>query len=381
MRSHWLFVSKPIEAPLRDGTQVLAAHIVRHLDPRFFITYFGDPAWRAGENSEALRAPRMEYAPAALAKLRMLGVLAEPRYRRTPLHFFFTPNTATSSVVALLKRIAPARPIVQSVMSSARAVGHAKLLAPLDAVIVLSRHAQRQLAAAGLPDERLHCIYPAVAAGTGARAPDAANRILFAGDLDERVVERLVRVMRGIRAARERPWWKLTIASRPKAPRDAEHREKLAQLLAPELAAGRAELLGEVPDMRALWRDTALQVFVADHVERKVDLPLVLLEGLAEGVPLVALDFAPLNEIFALARRHRLDVGDAVRADDGAALEAVVRDWLGDHARRGRAGADAERLADLEFSLPAMAGRYAALYDQLETHDASVWQHSRSSAR
>jgi glycosyltransferase involved in cell wall biosynthesis len=375
----WLFVSKPLEAPLRDGSQVLVSHLVSHLDPRFHVSYFGEPGFRSEDSGAWLAAPQMGYAPAVAAKMRMLATLMKPRYRRTRMHFFFTPNTVTSSAVALLKRLEPRRPIVQSLMSSAGAAGHARLLAPLDAVVVLSLHARDRLVGAGLDAGRVRCIYPAVrGVDAPARGPDA-RRVLYAGDLDGAVVERLVRVMRALERAPGRPWI-LTVACRPKAPRDAEHRSRLAALLAPQLAAGRAELLGEVENFAALWRDTALQVFVADHVERKVDLPLVLLEGLAAGVPLVALDFAPLNEIFAVARGRALDVGAAVPPGDGDALEEAVLRTLRDVLRREAQGRDARRLAQLEFSLPAMAQRYADLYDELERERASDWQPSRSSA-
>lgn len=380
-RAHWLFVSKPLEPPLRDGSQVLVSHLVRELDQRFRVSYFGAASLRAAAHGEALHAPRMEYAPSAVEKLRLLATLLAPRYWRTPMHFFFTPNRLTSTVLALLKRIAPRRPIVQSLMSSAGAERHVRLLAPLDAVVVLSRHTQRALLAAGLPAARVHCIYPAVPPSSRTAEWANAHRVLYAGDLDERVVDRLVHVMRGIEAAGAAPRrFRLTIASRPKAERDAEHRRRLARLLAPQLADGRAELFGEVGDMGELWRTAALQVFAADHVTRKVDLPFVLLEGLAAGVPLVALDFAPVNEIFDAARRHALDVGSAVAVDDAGALDRTVRALLEAPERLERASADACRLAQLEFSLPVMAGRYADLYDRLENHSASIWQPSRSSA-
>ena len=371
MNNHWLFVSKPLSTPLTDGTQVLVSHLVRHLEDRFRVSYFGEPErpLRTGLRGEALRARHMGHAPPLLAKLQMLGTLVKPRYRRTPLHFFFTPNSATSTIVALLKRLAPRRPIVQSLMSSHDVARHARLLQSLDAIVVLSRHAREELVAAGVPAARVHCIYPAVDEMPVREPSLPPRRVLYAGDLDERVVDRLVHVMQAIESSPGH--WSLTVACRPKAPRDAEHRRRLQALLAPQIAGGRAEILGEIDSMRALLRDTALQIFVADHVARKVDLPLVLLEGLAAGVPLVALDFPPLNELFALARVHGLTVGRLVELDDGSALRDAVRGALTEQGFLVRAGEQARRLAQLEFSLPAMVQRYGALYDALEKDNGS----------
>ena len=78
-RAHWLFVSKPLEPPLRDGSQVLVSHLLRELDQRFRVSYFGAASLRAAAHAEALPAPRMQYAPSAVAKLRLLYV--EPKAR------------------------------------------------------------------------------------------------------------------------------------------------------------------------------------------------------------------------------------------------------------------------------------------------------------
>jgi glycosyltransferase involved in cell wall biosynthesis len=99
---------------------------------------------------------------------------------------------------------------------------------------------------------------------------------------------------------------------------------------------------------------------------------------LAAGVPLVALDFAPLNEIFALAARRSLDIGRVTATHDGDSLEGAVRTLLDAPSALERAGADAQRLVEQQFSLPAMVGRYADLYDQLEDASADIWQISRS---
>jgi hypothetical protein len=92
---------------------------------------------------------------------------------------------------------------------------------------------------------------------------------------------------------------------------------------------------------------------------------------LAAGVPLVALDFPPLNELFALARAHDLSVGRLVDLNDAGALEDAVRGALTERDFLVRASEQARTLARLEFSLPAMVQRYGALYDELEKHDGS----------
>src|SRR5690606_33961430 len=104
---------------------------------------------------------------------------------------------------------------------------------------------------------------------------------------------------------------------------------------------------------------SSLQLFVADHVRRKVDLPLVLLEGLARGLGLVTVDFAPVAEIFARGRDHGLAPGIAVdpAADAEGWARALIDGAAG--AAAGRWAPAARALCAREFSREAMARGYA----------------------
>jgi glycosyltransferase involved in cell wall biosynthesis len=189
---------------------------------------------------------------------------------------------------------------------------------------------------------------------------------LYAGDLDPKTAERLLAVGRAVGKGKL-PDTRLLVAARPKGARDQEARAALESGLAAEIAGGIVELHGEVSDMNALLRRATLQLYVADHVRAKVDLPLVLLEGLARGVGLVALDFAPLNEIFERAERHGLGIGARVPdAIDSTPLLTALQRLLDDDQSLQQIQSDARRLIELEFSLPAVAARYEALYAALD---------------
>jgi glycosyltransferase involved in cell wall biosynthesis len=120
--------------------------------------------------------------------------------------------------------------------------------------------------------------------------------------------------------------------------------------------------------MDALLRSASLQLYAADHVRRKVDLPLVLLEGLARGVPVVAVDADPVRELFTVAARHGLEVGAAVPAAPEAFARAVLG-LLAPHSLQASSAAAAV-LAAREFSLDVMARCYGALHAALETERA-----------
>jgi glycosyltransferase involved in cell wall biosynthesis len=362
-----MIVSKPVREPFRDGSTVLVRTLIRRLPERLRLSYFGDPErpLRLGGVDEVLPAPPMSLSPGLRDKARVLICLVHPRRWRLPLHFFFTPNRVTSSVLAMLQRLAPRRTVLQDLTSSHDAGRFARLLSSLDAVIVHSSHARGALSAAGIDPDRVVRIYPGVPPSEPVDDVQHHRRLLYAGDLDPHVVDRLLALGRALTNP-ELQGWKLCVATRSKSPDDRRHRDRLHSALRGGLASGSAELLGEVDDMDALLRRTSLQLFLADHVRRKVDLPLVLLEGMARGVPLLAIDAAPVAEIFERGREHGLCPGMAVSASD------VVDTVLGTVARGGvlaQWGRAARELAAREFSADRMVREYTRLYDKLGNVD------------
>jgi glycosyltransferase involved in cell wall biosynthesis len=362
----WLLVSKPLRPPLRDGTTVLVHALVAGLPAERTVAYFGDPGHpvRIGVDV-VLRASPMGYAPGMLDKARVLAALVRPGRGDWPLHFFFAPNPTTSAIVSLLRRVRPARPVVQTITSSDGAAAHARQLRGLDAIVVVSDHAKRVLVDAGVDAARIHRVYPGVELPAGDEVPARTHRrMLYAGDLDVATADRLVAVARAL----ERPElaaWTLTIACRPKGEHDRPARARLRDGLASSATSGRVELLAEVDDMDAVLRTCAIQLYLADHVRRKVDLPLVLLEGMARGVGLVALDVGPLSEIFAVARRHALTPGIIVDGDPERLSSRVAAALIDSQSMVGF-GADARDLVRREFTTAAMVRGYLEVHRSVE---------------
>lgn len=356
----WLIITKPLRPPFRDGSTVLLRDLVRALPETRELAYLGDPRAPLRPADTVIAGPPVGYSPRLADKRRALAaILRRPGW---PVHLCFTPGRATAAVITALRRVQPRRQFIQSLMSSHGAEAWAPLLRPLDRVVALSQRTADRLRAAGVEDERVVTIRPAVAS-VRVDPPElvAARRdLLYAGDLDEAIGARLVSLGR---ALAELPGWSLTIACRPKAEGDAAARATLQRELAGELASKRVALLAEVPDMDVLLRRSALQIFAATHTRHKVDLPLVLLEGLARGVPAAIVE-SPAAEIVELGRGTGFTPGLVVPAEPESFARAIVEACGGSLAAWSEAAAS---LAELEFSLPRMARSYEALYAELDT--------------
>jgi glycosyltransferase involved in cell wall biosynthesis len=357
-------VSKPLRRPYGDGTSVLVRTLVDALPESQRLVYFGDreAPRRSGGGDRVIHREAMGHAPGLASKVSILAEILRPRHRRRGLHFFFTPNTVTSQVLSKLRRVSGSRPIVQSVTSSHGVERHAHLLSGLDAVVVMSRDTQRRLVDAGLDASKVHCIYPAVPeVQEGVQA--GARQLLYAGDLDPATAERLIALGHALASS----GWKLIIACRPKGEGDAEARLAIESALAAPLAEGRVELHGAVDDFDALRRRCEIQLFMSDHVRRKVDLPLVLLEGLARGQGLISLGFAPLDEIAEVAREEGLEVGKFVDVDASPEeFATAIVGSLDDEQTLQRWRADGPTLVKRRFTPATMAEAHRRLYDSFE---------------
>jgi glycosyltransferase involved in cell wall biosynthesis len=122
-------------------------------------------------------------------------------------------------------------------------------------------------------------------------------------------------------------------------------------------------LLGQIADIRALWR----QVHIAALPSRGGEgVPMSLLEAAACGRPLVATDVPGCREI----ARHG-ETALVVPPDDPTALAAALRTLAGDAALRARLGAAARALAVEKFSSAYVGAQVAALYRRLALRQLS----------
>jgi glycosyltransferase involved in cell wall biosynthesis len=119
--------------------------------------------------------------------------------------------------------------------------------------------------------------------------------------------------------------------------------------------ADRVHLIGRRFDVDALLRSFDVGVMSSDWE----GMPLFVFECMAAGTPLVATNVGGLAEVVEHGR-----TGILVPPRDPGALASAIADLLSDPDRRAQlAGAAAERGA--LFTIEAVAGRFADLYDAL----------------
>ncbi len=146
----------------------------------------------------------------------------------------------------------------------------------------------------------------------------------------------------------KRPWTLTVIGEGP----EEDRLRALAQTLG---ILPRVRFVGAVPDIAPLLPDVDLLLFPS----REEGQGLVLLEGMASGVPTIASDLPVLHETFTE------DSTTFVAPDDVAGWSAAIAQSLDDPARAIEKAKRAQRIVRERFSLGTMAQAYARVYGEV----------------
>lgn len=405
--SRWLLVSRPVIEPGLDGGPALLRELVPAL-PAEPCDYFGDsrrPLRAPNSGDGLLRVPRIPGGRGAevLERATIGAVLMARERRRQPIHLFFAPGSLTERVAAgvvafpaplsnstnLVRRATGGARSILGVASSVlrgRGKGHerpapvlqtltcstgletcAHMLEVLDGVVALSSHTRERLLGAGVAADRIHQIYPGVNVSATATIESPAalksrRAVIYAGELDAGAADHLIELARTL-SEPALHGWRLIIACRPDQVIGSPERTRLGRELAGAIGSGRVELYGEVENMTALLQRSSIQIFAADKIHRRLDIPLVLLEGLREGLVLVALDRPPVREVFTIADQRGREIG--ARVDPHLGPQGLVKavHEIAEHPETLVAMShECVGLARDAFSAVRMGADYAALH-------------------
>lgn len=318
-----LFVSKPILPPFHDGSKCLVRDVAQHLtrvSPIVLATPGAPPLTAAAGalpvRSVAAYGTPGGFTPAFSANLRAAAWVLL-RSRASVWHFVFAPNARTSGAGKWLRRLRGV-PVVQTIASPPRSFAEPQTLFFGDILVAQSAWTRDAVATsyagAGLLAPRIEVIPPPVPDLVEPSAADVAavrrelalapeqRYLLYPGDLETSsgaeataaLAERVPGALPGV----------VTVfAYRRKSARAAAVAADLASRLAP----AQTRFLENAPNILALLAGAAAVVFPVDDLWGKVDLPIVLLEAMALGVPVLVLDQGPLRDLEGVVKVPSLD--------------------------------------------------------------------------
>lgn len=362
-----LFVSKPVVPPWNDGSKNLVRDIARnlvHARPTVMVSP-GAPPLGGSVIEETVYGETGSFAPSLTANSRVLArlLLGDPH---DVWHFVFAPNPASSSAAWLAKstrrRGGWKGMVVQTIASAPKSFRGSRRLLFGDVVVAQSEHTRARLLASGVSAHALRVI-PPCAEAPRSRTPDEMERareavgvparaplVLYPGDLE--VSTGAATVAGAVREiVNEHPEAYVVFACRRKTSRAEAAENELRNELR-DLGA-RTRFAGDVPDMHALLHAAHVVAMPVDDLYGKVDVPLVVLEALSLGKPLVLARGGPLEGVVT-AR--------FVEPGDSSALAKEVSLVLSGDAAALSDARDGVRIYRERFSPSVVAAAYEDLY-------------------
>jgi glycosyltransferase involved in cell wall biosynthesis len=365
-----LFVSKPIAPPWNDGSKNLVRDVARNLTRAraTVLTTEGAPSLGDKVKMDAIYTAPGRFAPGLAQNARVVRRLLVGDAHDV-WHFVFAPNPASSTVARFASRTRRLMGwkgrVVQTIASAPRSFDGVGQWIFGDAVVVVSEWMRGRLLGAGVKTE-VRVIQPCIEAPPAPTeeakravreklALGDAQVVLYPGDYEvSRGAATVARSVAGL--ARKAPGALVVFACREKTPKAAVARAAVEKSLREAGLLERTRHAGEVQDMAALLAASSAVAFPVDDLYGKVDLPLVLLEALALGIPIVAARGGPLE---ALSSARFVD------PDDDAALAAEVARFLLEPTAAGAAAAAGADLFTKRFTARIAARAYDDLYAEL----------------
>jgi glycosyltransferase involved in cell wall biosynthesis len=368
-----LFVSKPVVPPWHDGSKNLVRDVAMHLRRAHatVLTTPGAAPLSPRVTSDPIYRTTGRFAPGLVANARVLGRLLTTREPYDVWHFVFAPNTASSTAATVARTARRALgwqgKVVQTVASAPRSFDGAENLLFGDVVVTLSEWTRARLIGAGVGSERLRVIAPC------AVAPEEPSEeamklvrvrynlgdhkvVLYPGDYE--LGDGATTFSESIADMAETLGDNVVFvfACREKTSGAKGARGEIAQRLDRAGLSSRVRHVGEIDDLFALIKTASVVAFPVDDLYGKVDLPLVLLEALALGTPMVLARGGPLE---AISTARFVDPGDgAALAREVGALLSHPDDALA-LARRGK------ELYTSQLTPTVIANAYDDLYEEL----------------
>ncbi len=363
------FVSKPIVPPFHDGTKCLVRDIATHLEAVRPIVMGGKESGSEDDPEPEWEVSRVypgagKFAPTFQDNLRAAAWLLT-RSRADLWHFVFAPNPRSSTVGRVLKRLRR-KPVLQTVASPPRDLSRPDKLLFGDVVVAQSSWTARGLTdayeALSVTPPRLEIIPPPVG-DIPARSPEVTQEVraalgidpqaplfVYPGDLEvSGGAETVARLIDPI--SQQTPGARFVFAYRQKTPRADGIARELEARLDPE----RVRFTKHLGDILALIQSATAVLFPVDDLWGKVDLPIVLLESMSLGVPVMALNEGPLVDLRGAILMGR---DDATWAFEASRLAH-------DPARRAEVSKAERRAAREHFSAASVASKYERLYLEL----------------
>ena len=361
-----LFVSRPILPPWNEGSKNLTWQIASRLKRHRAHLMTTKDGFQGDLEKNQLHRTYTDHRLTIKQKVRMLNSLIMKPPPADIYHFYFVPTVLTSKILSSVsflrrKKTVQTIPCIPEKLPSQQKM---KEVFFADQIVVYSQFTKERLADWGVNNVTKINVGIDVSHHDECK-PDPLFRkrlglgnddilILFSGEYTRLgSVDILKRAMREVITRDRRCHF--IVACRILSKADMKSETELKAYVYRQKIIKNVHFTGEVSSFASLLKSCDILFYPVKAMVGKIDTPLVILEAMAAGLPVVSHNVNPLNEMFG--NSYLLDSDDA-----GAerllyfASAREIRQREGDYLRS---------IAKERFGLDEMVEAYEVLYDSL----------------
>jgi len=301
-------------------------------------------------------------------QLKVVFWLFTTRHNIDLIHSFIAPRLITSRLLNLAALRQNAR-LIQTIPS----LGDLKQLGSsifrfADALVAMSEYTQSYIQKLGFKNVSL--IYPGIDLDFFSRHIQSNNLakrleissgtpvVVYAGEYTRlESFDNLLSWMPEV--AKKVPGVKFIIATRIKWKREYRIEKIIKKKIADLKLLKQTLFVGNVENMQELHDLATINVFPAKRMSGKFDLPMVLLEAMASGCPIVTSNEPPLDELFKGDIGFSIDYGNTKKWAD------IIVNLLKDPKKCKQMGNEGKKVVKEWFDIKNIAGQYQKLYGEV----------------
>lgn len=362
-----LYLSGPVEPPWTRSDKNLVRGVASHLT-RYrarVLTHEGAKLDDPNLETESAWGPRLGGDTPYGRRLGLFGRLIEQR-ETALVHLFWPADFVVANVIRTAARLR-GLPVVHTLVRAPRTTVGIKRALAGSPVVCLTQETQHRLIAEGVPNTLWVppgiTLYDPIAPGEHAgirrkyRIPLDEPVVIYAGDYRHSNAARtfaaaMPRILRTEDCH-------FVLACRIRDDADRQEEARIKEAIAADGIAHHVTFLNEVTSLRELFAISAVQVFPADSHHEKMDQPMVLLEGMAEGVATVVAHKPPLTELV------QANVALGVPPMNPVALAVATVELLRNPERRQQLAEAGQRLVHSRYDIALIAAQYEDIYDEV----------------
>jgi len=366
-----LCISPPVESPWTRADRVLLRGVASH-SSRWEVTLVS----RSGAEILALRPDATIRTETLWSSTEVSdgGVRDALRFFRRLVrkddfdlvHVFWDADPVLATLVRAARRLRPRRALHTLTHAPRTTVGVRFALCGAP-IVVLTEETRRRLLAEGVLDvawipngvEVQEPTPEGLRAGIRARHGLPLDRpiVVYAGDYTHTkaahtVAAAVPRILRDLPAH-------FVFACLIRNDNDVLEESRIKNALAADGLAAHVSFFNQVPSVRELLSVATVQVLPTDDDREKLDLPMVLLDGMHEGVPAVVANRPPLDELV------RAGAAVPVPVMDPMAISVAVADLIRDETLRKKVAAKGRTLIERDHDIAKVARQYETLWDEV----------------